>query len=295
MSPAVDDSPAPRVAGVRLFLLYAAIVAPAVAGFVAIGRICGAIVPLAAAAAALPLSASETTIIRRAAFPFTDGRFSDAPRRRTPPGDHQRQDRTMRVRMASMAATQASAERPQAIFDRASADFLNGRIAESVAGFDELARLAPGSAAELWQRGIALYYAGRYKDCRQQFELHRTVNPNDVENAAWHYLCVARAESPDAARAALLPVGRDARVPMRQIYDMFRGSATPDDVLAAAGRDPASEFYAHLYLGLYFEALGNKALALRHITVAAADKYARVAGYMHGVARVHFRILRQQQ
>src|SRR5438105_15333574 len=121
--------------------------------------------------------------------------------------------------------------------------------------------------------------------------MHRLVNPDDVENAAWHYLCVARAESPDAARASLLPVGRDARVPMREIYDMFRGRATPDDVLAAAGHDPASEFYAHLYLGLYFEALGNKARTLTHIRIAAADKYARVAGYMHGVARAHLRIL----
>jgi hypothetical protein len=37
-----------------------------------------------------------------------------------------------------------------------------------------------------WQRGIALYYAGRYKDCRLQFESHRTVNPNDVETVREH-------------------------------------------------------------------------------------------------------------
>ena len=28
---------------------------------------------------------------------------------------------------------------------------------------------------------------------------------------------------PAAARAALLPVGPDPRVPMREVYDMFRG------------------------------------------------------------------------
>lgn len=53
------------------------------------------------------------------------------------------------------------------------------------------------------------------------------MNPNDVENAAWHFLCVARAESPEQARAALLPVGSDRRVPMRQIYEMFRGTLSP--------------------------------------------------------------------
>ena len=159
--------------------------------------------------------------------------------------------------------------RPQAILDRAVADFRSGRLAESVAGFDSLARLVPESAPELWQRGIALYYVGRYRDCRAQFESHRTVNPNDVENAAWHFLCVARAESPEKAKAALLPVGPDARVPMRQIYQMFRGTLTPEEVVTAAGAEPEAQFYAHLYVGLYCEALGKNDPALEHISVAA--------------------------
>ena len=178
------------------------------------------------------------------------------------------------------AAAQAPAERPQAIFERAVADFLGGRLAESVAGFDTLARIDPGRAPQLWQRGIALYYAGRYKDCRLQFESHRTVNPNDVENAAWHFLCVARGESVQAARAALLPVGPDSRAPMRQVYDMFRGTLKPDEVLAAAGDRPESQFYAHLYVGLYAEALGDKGRALEHIKAAADDRFA-MGGYMH--------------
>jgi len=78
---------------------------------------------------------------------------------------------------------------------------------------------------QLWQRGIALYYAGRYDDCRKQFEAHRTVNPDVVENAAWHFLCVARADSVAAARAALLPVGPDRRVPMHEVYGMTETTA----------------------------------------------------------------------
>lgn len=188
---------------------------------------------------------------------------------------------------AGVAHAQAFADRPQVILDRAVADFRNGRFAESAAGFDSLAKLSPDLAPELWQRGIALYYAGRYDDCRAQFESHRTVNPNDVENAAWHFLCVARAQSPEKARAALLPVGPDVRVPMRQIYEMFRGTLTPEEVLAATDAGPESQFYAHLYLGLYFEALGARDRALEHITAAAADRYAATGGYMHMVARVH--------
>ena len=183
------------------------------------------------------------------------------------------------------------AQGPQAILNRAVAEFENGRFAESAASFDSLAKAVPERAPYLWQRGIALYYAGRYDDCRRQFESHRTVNPDDVENAAWHFLCVARAESPAKAKAALLPVGPDARVPMREVYQLFRGSLAPEQVLSAAGTEPDAQFFGHLYLGLYFEALGMKERAREHITIAAADRFARGGGYMHMVARVHLRAL----
>ena len=182
---------------------------------------------------------------------------------------------------------------PQAILNRAVADFEGGRIPESVAGFDRLAILQPQAAPQLWQRGIALYYVGRYKDCQAQFESHRTVNPADVENAAWHFACVARAESPERARAALLPVGPDARKPMREIYEMFSGGLRPEQVLTAAGSRPDAQFYAHLYLGLYFDVTGNASGALEHIRAAAEDRYAQVGGYMHVVARVHLDSLRK--
>jgi lipoprotein NlpI len=183
--------------------------------------------------------------------------------------------------------TTAQGQSPRALLDRAVAEFSKGRISESVAAFDELARLAPGEAPYLWQRGIALYYAGRYKDCRAQFESHRTVNSDDVENAAWHFLCVARADSPKAARAALLPVGPDSRVPMREIYEMFRGATTADAVLKAAGARPQGRFYAHLYVGLYSEAIGDQARAREQIALAAQPQFADAGGYMHMVAVVH--------
>ena len=176
--------------------------------------------------------------------------------------------------------------------NRAVAEFEQGQFAQASATFDLVAKMAPDIAPELWQRGIALYYARRYADCRAQFESHRTVNPDDVENAAWHFLCVARQESPEKARSALLPVGPDARVPMRQVYQMFRGSITAQEVLKAAGTDPGGLFYAHLYIGLYSEATGQKDVARRHISEAASAKYASAGGYMHMVAQVHERILR---
>ncbi|MEW5979963.1 MAG: hypothetical protein AB1898_29555 [Acidobacteriota bacterium] len=188
---------------------------------------------------------------------------------------------------------QAQADTTETIFNRAVSDFLTGRIAESVDGFDRVIQLVPHAAPQLWQRGIALYYAGRYQECRAQFESHRTVNPNDVENAAWHFLCVARAESPARAKEALLPVGPDSRVPMREIYRMFAGQLPPESVLQAAGQSLESRFYSELYVGLYLEAQGDAKGALKHIERAAADRYS-IGGYMHGVARVHRDLAKQR-
>jgi lipoprotein NlpI len=201
--------------------------------------------------------------------------------------------RLFHLTLLLVSGASAFGQTPRAIFERAVEDFRNGRIAESASGFDRVAAAQPESAPQLWQRGIALYYAGRYKDCRAQFESHRTVNPDDVENAAWHFLCVAREESPEKARSALLPVGEDPRVPMREIYRMFGGGFTPEQMLAAAGSSSESQFYAQLYAGLYYEALGMSRLAREHIEKAAADRYS-VGGYMHMVARVHRDLLRRR-
>ena len=186
-----------------------------------------------------------------------------------------------------LASATLAAQSAQTLLNRAVSQFEQGQFTESARTFDDLAKLMPDQAPHLWQRGIALYYAKRFADCRSQFESHRAVNPDDVENAAWHFLCVARQETPEKARAVLLPVGPDSRVPMREVYQMFRGEITEQHVLKAAGNSPGGLFYGHLYIGLYSEALGRKELALKHIKEAASDKYASAGGYMHMVARVH--------
>jgi hypothetical protein len=70
---------------------------------------------------------------------------------------------------------------------------------------------------------------------------------------------------------------------------MFRGTLTADEVMKSAGTQLGGLFYAHLYIGLYSEAIGRKDVALKHIKEAASDRYAQVGGYMHMVARVHAR------
>jgi lipoprotein NlpI len=149
---------------------------------------------------------------------------------------------------------------------RGTEHFKLGHIRQAIADFDRAIKLDPAQAPYHWQRGIALYYAGRYEDGRKQFELHQTVNGNDVENAAWRYLCMARAKGVKAARAALMPIEQDARVPMMEIHALYKGTATVDDVLAAAGAMSDRLFYAHLYIGLWYEAAGDTERAREHIT-----------------------------
>jgi lipoprotein NlpI len=208
--------------------------------------------------------------------------------------------RNVCVILASMLATVAAAwlvaaqpESPRELFAEAVRLFFAGEPRASADIFDRLVAASPDLEPELWQRGLALYYADRFTDGRRQFELHRTVNPDDVENPAWHFLCVARLEGMEAARRALLPVGHDRRVPMSQILALFAGRGDAAAVLAAAEQGEGEMrrnqlCYAHLYLGLHAEALGDAEAARRHITQAAGPF--RMDHFMGRVAVLHARL-----
>jgi lipoprotein NlpI len=179
---------------------------------------------------------------------------------------------------------------------RGAGHFKMAHIQQSLDDFDRAIQLDPAQAPYHWQRGITLYYAGRYDEGRKQFELHQTVNGNDVENAAWRYLCMARAGTVALARAAILPIQNDSRIPMMQIYALYKGKGTVDEVLAAAraGNPPPDVlsdrlFYAHLYIGLYDEAAGDAKGAREHIALANRHP---VDHYMGDVARVHLQLMR---
>jgi lipoprotein NlpI len=189
---------------------------------------------------------------------------------------------------------------PIAYFERGGALFKLGKFRESVADFDRQIELDPKAAPGHWQRGISLYYAGKYDEGKKQFKSYEEKDTNDVENAVWHFLCAARLDGVDKARAGLLKIGNDKRTPMTEVYRLYKGELKPADVLAAAKRDDVPEaqrkaalFYAHLYLGLYFDATGDKAKALEHMT-EAAGKY-RLDHYMGDVARVHEEVLRKEK
>jgi lipoprotein NlpI len=183
---------------------------------------------------------------------------------------------------------------------RGSEQFKLGKIRESLADFDRFLKLRPDQGPGHWRRGISLYYAGRYDEGRKQFAGYEKVDTNDVENAVWHFLCAARADGLEQARPGMLKIGKDRRVPMMEVYDLFRGRLQPADVLAAAreGAPPEAErkqrlFYAHLYLGLYYDATGDRKQAREHLDLAAG-KYRPPHHYMGDVAAVHRDLLHRE-
>jgi lipoprotein NlpI len=208
----------------------------------------------------------------------------------------ERRDHQQAIELLS-AAIEKDPKLAEALYLRGRANFCAGKIAESVADFDKYVALQPDAESRQWERGIAYYYAGEFAKGAKQFELYQTYHDQDVENSAWRYLCVARTDGVEKAQANMLPIRDDRRVPMMQIYDLYRGRLKPEDVLAAAqAGNPSKEslntrlFYAHLYLGLWHEAAGRIAQAKEHLLKAEERK---IGHLMWDVAHVHAERLRK--
>lgn len=186
------------------------------------------------------------------------------------------------------------------LWDARGAEYFKlGEVEPSIADFDRALKLDPRRSPGHWRRGISLYYAGQFEDGKKQFEAYQTFDDNDVENAVWRYLCQARADGVEKAAADILKIKRDTRVPMMEVYSLYKGDLKPDDVLEAAkagkpGKEELNNrlFYAHLYLGLYYDAGGDSKRALEHVT--AAEKH-KIGHYMWDVAQVHAERLRKAE
>lgn len=217
------------------------------------------------------------------------------------------QDDLLKAQAASKKGDSAQAEKLltahiEKFAEDATGYYLRGRerfrlakIKESVTDLDQVVRLSPGRENQLWERGISLYYAGEFERGAKQFELYQTYHNADVENAAWRYLCQAKASDLKTARKNLLPIKGDERPVLMDIYAMLKEEKSPADVLAIAEKVHGDEadkkmamFYAQLYVGIYYEAQGEDKKALEHIKLAA-EKY-NDDHYMGDVAKVHLRL-----
>lgn len=190
-------------------------------------------------------------------------------------------------------------KQPSAHHKKGCLHFELGNMSESLKEFDRFAELQPSSARWLWQRGIACYYMKKYKAGAAQFVSYQSADSTDVENAVWRYLCQSKFDGKKKARASMLPIKNDTRVPMMEVYRLFRGESKPERVLAVLKKEKSTgpqaktqQFDAHLYLALFYDSEGQLAAAKDHIDMAI--KQARHGDNMWCVAVKHQKHINEQ-
>ncbi|MBF2067530.1 MAG: hypothetical protein IGS39_24400 [Calothrix sp. C42_A2020_038] len=175
---------------------------------------------------------------------------------------------------------------PKAYIQRGMVYFQLAKIDDSITDFDKAEKLDPTLRPYLWQRGLSYYYAERYQEGAEQFEIDLTVNSQDVEETIWRYLCIAKQEGVEKARNTLLPVQNDPRRVMQAISNLYADKSKIDEVLKIGESEGKhGKFYSHLYIGLYYEAQNEIRQASKYIS-EAADKY-KIDDYMWHLSKVH--------
>lgn len=180
---------------------------------------------------------------------------------------------------------------------RGMAHFKLGNIDRSIQDFDQAEQLDSSITPYLWQRGLSYYYADRFEAGAKQFEIDLTVNAHDVEETVWRFLCIAQWQGTESARKTLLPVKGDRRRVMRSVYDLFAGNCSIEDVLSVGQQEGnQGRFYSDLYVGLWFEAMGDVEPAKHHINRAVElFKHAyQTDDYMGYLAVVHQQVRQWQ-
>jgi len=185
-----------------------------------------------------------------------------------------------------------------ASFDRARArkyigdgmkSFLYGDVQRSLLEFDQALESDPTIEPYLWQRGLSLWLVGKYEDASIQFERDVKVNSNDVEEALWKFLSDAKMEDVAEARGNILKVGGDARPIMTLCLKLYKDEKeTPETIFSESDLygDNANSFYANLYSGLWYDAIGRHDKALEFLAQSLETRYAAESGdYMVAVCR----------
>ncbi|CAE7948079.1 VTI13 [Symbiodinium sp. KB8] len=154
--------------------------------------------------------------------------------------------------------------------------FQRGLVELSVQLFDAASSVGYPSAL-LWQRGISLYYAGRYEDGAAQFRKDADVNSSDTEEAVWAMLCEAQTFGFASAQQRMMRVGKDPRSIMRLVSELFEGAVDAKrqlEAMASVSPGDKDSFYSALYLGLFDESQGHDDTSLQWIRRSLDTRYA---------------------
>ena len=173
-----------------------------------------------------------------------------------------------------------------------------GKFAEAEADYKKMSVLKPDLDASHWRLGIAMYFAQHPEDAAAQFDRYHSFDNVDRENGIWRYLSHRAAFGKEKAREQLLKYEKDDRPPFREVYQLFEGTLTADQVLQSILPDlPESSrqsrlFYAQLYVGLNEAVENNPEAALKALREAVKNDWPREAGfgpdYMWHVGRLQY-------
>ena len=210
---------------------------------------------------------------------------------------------TLKDRVARLTkAIEASPTTVDLYSQRGDARFFLGEFAAAAADYDKMVELVPSEDAGHWRRGIAWFYAGEYEQAAGQFERYHSFDNVDRENGIWRYLCQRKAFGLEKARAGLLKYEKDDREPFGDVYRLFEGKLTGEELLDKIRQAKISDterekrlFYAELYVGLNEAVEGRTDSAKTHLSAAAKNPWGEKAGYgphyMWQVARLHAEVL----
>ena len=171
-------------------------------------------------------------------------------------------------------------------YEKAEAEYLN------------MVKLKPELDASHWRLGIAMFFANHPRQAAEQFDKYNSFDNVDRENGIWRYLSHYLAYGKDEARRQLLRYEKDDRPPFKEVYRLFDGSLTAEEVLQAipddlpeASRESRS-FYSHLYIGMNQVVEGRTDDAKISLRMATLNSWPRKAGfgpdYMWHVGRLQY-------
>lgn len=149
---------------------------------------------------------------------------------------------------------------------RAEVLFRLGRFKEAIADYDVAAALgSPHDEYSCWERGLAQYYAGDFAAGAAQFARYHEVGATDIENGLWRLMCIAEEKGLKAARESMFAYPSRRRPPFPALLDLYLDTGDADAVFEATqaeGLSPSEQtnrrFYAHYYVGKYYELMGQR-------------------------------------
>jgi lipoprotein NlpI len=155
---------------------------------------------------------------------------------------------------------------------------------EAETSYRRMVELDPAIDASHWRLGIACFFAKHPQAGADQFEKYHSFDSVDRENGIWRYFCHHRASGKEKAQKQLIRYETDDRPPFREVYQLFQGTLTPEQVLKAASDAPEAGrqsrlFYSHLYVGLNAALENQRDVAIHSLQQATLNQWPQSAGY----------------